>query len=159
MSETEARSLFARLRGKAFHAWFLLSRPMTLGVRALVLDAQDRVFLVRHTYVPGWHLPGGGVEHGETALQSLRRELREEGNIDWTRPPRLLGLYHATQWTRRDHVALYLVRDFVQSGPRLPDREIAEAGFFARDALPEGVAKATLRRLAEYDGEAIAETW
>jgi ADP-ribose pyrophosphatase YjhB (NUDIX family) len=159
VSDPEAKPLLARLRGKAFHAWFLLSRPMTLGVRALVLDTQDRVFLVRHTYVPGWHLPGGGVEHGETALQSLRRELQEEANIDWTRPPRLLGLYHATQWTRRDHVALYLVRDFVQSGPRLPDREIAEAGFFARDALPEGVAKATLRRLAEYDGEDIAETW
>jgi ADP-ribose pyrophosphatase YjhB (NUDIX family) len=151
--------LLARLRGKLFHTWFLLTRPMTLGVRAIVLDAQDRVFLVRHTYVPGWHLPGGGVEHGETMLAALRKELREEGAIALTGPPRLMGLYHATQWTRRDHVALYVVRDFAQSGPRLPDREIAEAGFFARDALPDGVAKATLRRLAELDGAPASESW
>ena len=153
------KSLLARLRGKAFHSYFLLTRPMTLGVRALVLDARERVFLVRHTYVPGWHLPGGGVEHGETAMAALRKELREEGNIALTGAPRLLGLYHATQWTRRDHVALYLVRDFAQTGPRAPDREIAESGFFARDALPEGVARATLRRLAELDGAPISETW
>jgi 8-oxo-dGTP pyrophosphatase MutT (NUDIX family) len=94
------KSLLARLRGKAFHTYFLLTRPMTLGVRALVLDARERVFLVRHTYVPGWHLPGGGVEHGETAMAALRKELREEGNIALTGAPRPFGLYHATQWTR-----------------------------------------------------------
>lgn len=159
MSDEPRRSLLAHLRGKAFHFWFLLTRPMTLGVRALALDAEGRVFLVRHTYVPGWHLPGGGVEHGETVLQALRKELREEGNIESTAPPELFAIYHATQWTRRDHVALYVVRDCVQSGPRPPDREIAESGFFKRDALPEGVAKATLRRLAEFDGAPAAETW
>lgn len=151
--------LFARLRGLAFHTYFLLTRPMTLGVRALVLDARDRVFLVRHTYVPGWHLPGGGVEHGETVLNALRHELLEEGNITMTGAPQLINVYHATQWTRRDHVALYVVRDFTQSGPREPDREIAESGFFARDALPAGVAPATLRRLAELDGAPLSETW
>ena len=45
---------------------------MTFGVRGVIHDAgNNAVFLVRHTYVPGWHFPGGGVEAGETALESL----------------------------------------------------------------------------------------
>ena len=60
------------LRAKLFHALFLVRRPMTLGVRALIYDRHnDSVFLIRHTYVPGWQLPGGGVEVGETAEHFL----------------------------------------------------------------------------------------
>ena len=44
---------------------------MTLGVRAVVLDGENRVFLVKHCYVSGWHLPGGGVEVGESFLDAL----------------------------------------------------------------------------------------
>ena len=54
------------LKTRLFHTWFLLTRPMTLGVRALAFDAEGRILLVRHTYIRGWHLPGGGVESGQT---------------------------------------------------------------------------------------------
>jgi 8-oxo-dGTP pyrophosphatase MutT (NUDIX family) len=43
-----------------------IKRRMTLGVRVVLLDG-NRVFLIRHTYLPGWQFPGGGVEPGETA--------------------------------------------------------------------------------------------
>ena len=154
------KTMRERLVLRAFHWWFVLSRPMTLGVRAIVLDAENRVLLVRHTYVPGWHFPGGGVERGETLLASLARELAEEGNIVADEEPRLHGVFFNQAASPRDHVAVYIVRRFRQTGPHIPDREIAEARFFARNALPDGAGRATRARLAEVlDGAAIAPIW
>ena len=56
---------------RAFHLYWRIARGMTLGVRGVVLDGDNKVFLVRHSYVAGWHLPGGGVEVGETFLEAL----------------------------------------------------------------------------------------
>ena len=148
-----------RLRDRLFHLLFLMTRPMTLGVRAAALDAQGRVFLVRHTYVPGWYLPGGGVERGETVEEALRRELAEEGNIEMSAPPELFGVYFNRRSSPRDHVVLYVVRAFHQSGPRGPDRELAETGFFPLDALPGDTTAATRARLAEIAGAPRSADW
>ena len=138
----------------------LLQRPMTLGVRGVVVDAQDRVLLVRHTYVPGFYLPGGGVESGETFVEALARELEEEAAIIVDGAPQLHGVYLNRRASRRDHVALYVVRDFRQNGSHLPDHEIAEAGFFPPDALPDDTTNATRARLAEVlSGKPISPYW
>jgi 8-oxo-dGTP pyrophosphatase MutT (NUDIX family) len=156
------KSLAARLRSRVFHLYFVATRPMTLGVRAAVFDDEGRVFLVRHTYVQGWHFPGGGVEPGETTLEALTRELLEEGAIalQAQEDPRLHGLYFNRSVSRRDHVALYIVRRFTQAAPPAPNLEIAETGFFACDALPEGTSRATHDRLNEIlKGVAPARLW
>ena len=152
---------WARLRSRLFHAWFLARRPMTLGARGVVYDeAAKAVFLIEHTYVPGWQLPGGGVEPGETMLEALTRELAEEGNVELTGPPVLRSIHQNRHATKRDHVALYLVTQFRQTAPKLPDREIRGAGFFALDALPDDTTPGTRRRIAEaIDGEAASEWW
>jgi 8-oxo-dGTP pyrophosphatase MutT (NUDIX family) len=87
--ELRRRGSFNRL----MHFYWRFSRGLTLGVRALVLDAEGRVFLIKHTYTGGWQLPGGGVEAGETLLEALARELCEEGNIEMTGPPQLHGVF------------------------------------------------------------------
>lgn len=138
---------------RLLHVYFAVSRGMTLGVRAACFDAEGRVFLVRHTYVPGWHLPGGGVERGETGLQALKKELREEGNLEMTGAPSLVQVYFNGSISGRDHVLLYRV-DVVQMAPRGADREIADCGFFDPASLPEGTTEATRRRLAELSGAA-----
>lgn len=147
------------LRARLFHLYFRLKRPVTFGVRGLVHDRENNsVFLIRHTYVPGWQLPGGGVEVGETALEALERELFEEGVIEITGQPVLRSIHFNRRASRRDHVAFYLIDTFRQAGPKLPDREIAEAGFFPLDRLPVGTTPATLRRIEEVFGDVPASS-
>ncbi len=149
-----------RLLRSALHVWFRLTRGMTMGVRAMVLDAEGRVFLVRHSYIPGWHLPGGGIEAGQSAREALAMELHEEGSIVLESEPVLFGVYLNRHAAPRDHVLLYIVRGFRQTAPRLPDREIVETGFFALDALPEGTTRGTRRRLDEVlAGAEPAQVW
>jgi ADP-ribose pyrophosphatase YjhB (NUDIX family) len=145
---------------RALHAYWRFARAMTLGVRALVIDEEGRIFLVKHSYVSGWHLPGGGVEAGETLSQALARELREEGNIEMMAPPQLHGLFFNSRASRRDHVAVFVVRDFRQSAAPVPDREIIQHGFFAVDALPNDTTAATRARIIEVLGGApVSERW
>ena len=87
----------------------------------------NRVFLVRHSYVTGWYLPGGGVEVGETFADALKRELIEEGCIELSGEPALHGLFHNVHVSRRDHVAVYIVRQFRQDRTPEPNHEIAPA--------------------------------
>src|SRR5262245_27058253 len=134
------------------HVNFLLQRGMTLGVRGAVIDGDNRVFMVKHTYGPGWYLPGGGVDAGETIEASFRRELEEEGHIEVRGRLDLVGLYQNAEVNVRDHVAFYIVRDFVQTRERRPDKEIAASGFFPLEALPEDATPATRRRIDEILG-------
>ena len=125
-----AASVGERLRLRLLHWSSLLTRPMSLGVRGIVISPDDEVLLVRHGYVSGWHFPGGGVEVGETTVESLTRELEEEARIAIEGPPVLHGLFFNTQISKRDHVAAYVVRNFRVLGERAPNWEILEARFF-----------------------------
>ena len=145
---------------RIFHLYWRFARGMTLGVRAVVLDRDNRVFLVKHSYVSGWHLPGGGVEVGETFGDALRRELVEEGRIEVLGEPALHGLFLNSHVSRRDHVAVYLIRNFSQD--RLPEanREIIACGYFEANALPAETTKGTRLRIAEVlESREPISTW
>ena len=154
------RRAFEPVLRRVMHVYWRFARGMTLGVRALVIDDTGRVFLVKHSYVSGWHLPGGGVEAGETLVEAVVRELQEEGNIDVTEPPRLRGMFFNDRDSRRDHVALFVVREFHQSAAPVPDHEIVAHGFFAIDAMPNDTTAATRARIIEVLGGApVSERW
>lgn len=154
------RRRFEPLIRRGFHFYWRFARGATLGAFAVIIDGQGRIFLVKHSYVSGWHLPGGGVETGETLRTALTRELMEEGNIRLTAEPTLHGMYFNARISRRDHVALYVVRNFAQDQAPVPDREIVAHGFFAPDDLPADTGRAARARIAEVlDGVKASEVW
>lgn len=154
------RKRFEPVLRRFFHLYWRFARGMTLGVRAVVLDGDNRVFLVKHSYVSGWHLPGGGVEVGETFADALRRELVEEGRIELTGEPALQGVFLNGHVSRRDHVAVYLVRQFRQDRLPEPNREIIACGFFDVGALPAETTTGTRLRISEVlEGKPLMATW
>ncbi len=153
-----------RIRNEAlitpfFRAWWRLRRPMTLGVRGVVTDGRGDVLLVKHSYSSGWHLPGGGVERGETALQSLTRELEEEAGVTPMQTPILFGVYSNHANFPNDHVLVFRVEAWCSCAPR-QDGEIAARDFFPLDRLPPDITGGTNRRLAEiFDAQAPSTMW
>jgi ADP-ribose pyrophosphatase YjhB (NUDIX family) len=145
---------------RSLHLYWRFARGMTLGVRAVVLDGDQRVFLVKHSYIAGWHLPGGGVEVGETFSDALRRELAEEGRIELLGEPVLHGIFLNSHVSRRDHVAVYLIRSFRQDRLPEPNREIVACGFFEPGALPAETTAGTRLRISEaLEGRDPIATW
>lgn len=134
-----------------FFAFSRATRGMTLGVRTVAVDDQGRVMLVKHTYIHGWWLPGGGVDRGETTQDAAARELREETGLIATAPPRLISIHSNERFFRGDHVLVYIV-DAFQAGQRSSHGEIADARWFSPDALPEDAHRSTRARLAEIFG-------
>lgn len=135
-----------------FFAFSRATRGMTLGVRGVAVNGEGRVLLVRHTYLHGWWLPGGGVERGQSCEAALIREMREEAGVIVEGRPTLISVHSNERFFRGDHVLVYRIDRFTLTD-RTSHGEIAEIGWFDPAALPEETHRATRARLAEVFGE------
>ena len=134
-----------------FFAWSRISRGMTLGVRGVAVDPEGRVLLVKHTYLQGWWLPGGGVERGQTCEDALVRELREEAGLIIEGRPTLVSVHSNERFFRGDHVLVYRIDRFSMTD-RTSHGEIEAVGWFDPQDLPEDTHRATRDRLGEVLG-------
>ena len=148
-----------RLSQRFYLAYSRIGRGMTLGVRAMLIDG-DRILLVKHTYLPGWYLPGGGVEAGESLGEALVREIREETGAELAGPAKLFGIYRHSLPPRRDHIALYVCRDWTHGEQKIASREILAAQLFPLARLPADAAPSTIARVGEVlSGAPPATDW
>ncbi|MGL4406472.1 MAG: NUDIX domain-containing protein [Notoacmeibacter sp.] len=154
------RAFLLRLRNHIFHTLFLLQRPMTLGARVMLFNDRGEICLIKHGYVAGWQLPGGGVDAGETIETAAVRELAEEAGFKPTGPISLFAVYKNEKASKRDHVLLYVCRLAAPiAGFKIDGREIIDCRFFAADALPQDVTGSTKRRVAEVVTKAPVDSF
>lgn len=137
-----------------------LLNTATIGVKAMIINQQQEVLLVKHTYMPGWHLPGGGVEPGETPKTAIIREVKEETGILVKDKPHLFAIYTHQIMGASDYPMLYIIKAFTELPNAKLSGEIAKAQWFHVNNLPEDTTESTQLRIKEYlSGLAPADHW
>ena len=110
-----------------------------MGVRCIILNDQQQVLLVKHTYISGWHLPGGGLNPGESVEDGVFREVQEETGLILENKPMLKGVFHNRETTNRDHIVLFFSKTSQTADSLNKSMEIKTVDFFSLKALPEDV--------------------
>lgn len=121
----------------------------SLGVKGLVINAQQEILLVEHTYCEGWHLPGGGIDAGETPKAAMLRELKEETGI-LAHELMLFAIYKHDVMGAHDYPILYVIKDFTPLNGVKLSQEIKQASWFSLEKLPAGITPSTVQRINEY---------
>ena len=156
LQQTLVRKVFSRI----LHSYFRITRGLTLGVRAVVRSSDGKFLLVRHTYTPGWHLPGGGVEKGEFSEGALIKEIQQETGLNVLGRPQLLGIFYNRGVSDRDHVLLYSCETTGELSKKGSILEIAEVRYFGIEELPNDIDPGTERRIQEINlGQLSNSDW
>lgn len=133
------------------HCFIALIRAKTVGVRGLVINEDQQILLIKHTYKPGWHMPGGGVNSYEHPLDALKRELQEEACILVTEDnPRLIGIFHQRYFWHDDYPLMYIIHHYEPIHNAQPDFEIEEIRWFNLDQLESIATTETFLHIKNY---------
>lgn len=126
-----------------------MDRPFVAVGGVIIND--DKILLVKRAKPPNkgvWAIPGGKVEFGETVFDAVKREIREETNLEVI-PEELLAIVEIIK--EGFH---YVILDFicrVSSGELRPSSDALEARFFSLDEIRRlQVSPTTLEMLEKY---------
>jgi 8-oxo-dGTP diphosphatase len=119
----------------------------------IIIELTDRperpiVLIKRRNPPPGWAIPGGFVDVGESIEQAARREAQEETALQVTLMA-LLGVYSDPQRDARGHTASAVYVAAARGTPRAQD-DAAAIGVFSPENLPANLAFDHRRILADY---------
>ncbi|MEU4290357.1 bifunctional GNAT family N-acetyltransferase/NUDIX hydrolase [Kribbella sp. NPDC026596] len=157
LSNAPMRKVNARFGFRAIeeHRELELTFPhLRPAARGVVLDADDRILLVRFEFSSGplWATPGGGIEAGESVVEGLRRELREEIGLDTPDDPP--HLWHQ-EVVAEGHATGYdgVLNDYflVRVDAFTPAAQLTEAELQAENV--HGHAWWTLEELKAHEGD------
>ena len=115
---------------------------MAVAAMGILYDKKKGLLLERRTDTGEWCTPGGAIELGETLEEALKREIKEETNLDIANP-KLFDIRANVHmvYPNTDEVyytdIVYEVRDFW--GELKPDSESKEIAFFDLNNLPENI--------------------
>jgi 8-oxo-dGTP pyrophosphatase MutT (NUDIX family) len=125
----------------------LIGSRSPLGAAAVIFDADERVFLVQHSYGRrNWELPGGGRKANESMEQTVHREVREETGIEVV-IERLSGIYYQPHVDH--HHFAFLCHVTPGSSPHARSPEILGCGYWPITALPRPISDFTVRRIED----------
>lgn len=130
------------------HFIFRITRGMTLGVRVAIFNPRGEVLIVKHRYENGWHLPGGGVEIGETIIAAAEREVKEETGLGNFTIEEMHGIYQNTNISKRDHV-IYLTGITTVESVFYKSAEVKEAKFVNVSRLPNYLDKTICEKIGQ----------
>lgn len=131
------------------------------GVRAIIINDQGEILLQRRTDVSLWGLPAGSVELDETALEALRREVKEETDLDViTAEPMGLscGPTQKFSYPNGDEIQCFALNFIVRQWSGVPTADGKEGShlqFFPLSKIPDDLVpihRETLRDYAQFNG-------
>jgi 8-oxo-dGTP diphosphatase len=115
----------------------------------VIIDIGGRIVLIeRKNYPPGWAIPGGFVDVGESVEHAAVREMREETTLE-VELTDLLGVYSRPDRDPRGHTVSIIYVGRAQGNPRADD-DAKAAALFAPDALPAPLAFDHQQILTDY---------
>ena len=123
----------------------MAARPILIGVGAVIEDGEGRILLVKHVPARGgfwqgkWICPGGELELGETIEEGIKREVKEETQleIDLLAPlPPFDRIFRSDDELLLHVIYIdYLAR--VVGGELKPGSDIGEAMWINKERIPE----------------------
>ena len=127
------RALPSRVRRWSMRA---TQARFTVTAGALIFNDANEVLLLKHRFRTGsgWGIPGGFLEHGEQPEQALRRELREEIDLEVHR----VEIFTARSFKRPRQVEI-LFRCHANGAVKAQTIEVERAEWFALQSLPAGL--------------------